>query len=257
LTVRPGGTSPIAVRSTQPKFSDHPPIVLIHGAANSAAVWTLWQPRLSEAGWASHAIDLSGHGASPSLDLSHTTMADYADDVRRFAAALGVQPIVIGWSMDGLVSIMVASTGDAAACVALEPSPPTSEIDDTIALRSGAFDSTEYGIETADPEIQPSMPDLNTDERRIARSSLGQESRMARDERKRGITIEPLQCPLLLITGSGGANKIEDYDEPLPTAERYTAQGASHWGLVLSGRAVSKTVSAVLQWLDDADLTKQ
>ena len=124
MTVRPGGTSPIAVRSTQPKFSDHPPIVLIHGAANSAAVWTLWQPRLSEAGWASHAIDLSGHGASPSLDLSHTTMADYADDVRRFAAALGVQPIVIGWSMGGLVSIMVASTGDAAACVALEPSPP-------------------------------------------------------------------------------------------------------------------------------------
>ena len=49
--------------------------------------------------------------------------------------------------MGGLVAIMVASTGDAAACVAIEPSPPASRIDETIRLRSGTFDSTEYGIE--------------------------------------------------------------------------------------------------------------
>jgi hypothetical protein len=101
------------------------------------------------------------------------------------------------------------------------------------------------------------MPDLNTDERRIALSSLGQESRMARDERKRGITIERLQCPLLLITGSGGANKIEDYDEPFPTAETYTAAGASHWDLVLNGRSVAKTVPAVLRWLENSGATGQ
>ena len=232
-------------------------MVLVHGAANSAAVWTLWQQGLTDAGWASHAIDLRGHGANPPLDLSLTTMADYADDVRRFAAGLGAQPVVIGWSMGGLVAIMVASAGDAAACVALEPSPPASAVDDTITLRSGTFDSTEYGIGSAEPDVQPSMPDLNTDERRIALSSLGQESRMARDERKRGITIEPLRCPLLLVTGSGGANKIEDYDEALPSAETYTAEGASHWGLVLNGRSVSKTVPAVLQWLEDAGITGQ
>ena len=94
--------------------------------------------------------------------------------------------------MGGLVKIMLASTGEAAACITLEPSPPASRIDETIRLRSGTFDSTGYGIETADPEIQQSMPDLNTDERRIALSSLGEESRMASGKRKRGITIEPL-----------------------------------------------------------------
>ena len=99
------------------RSDDRPPVVLVHGAANSAAVWTLWQQGLTDAGWASHAIDLRGHGANPPLDLSHTTMADYADDVRRFAAGLGAQPVVIGWSMGGLVAIMVASAGDAAACV--------------------------------------------------------------------------------------------------------------------------------------------
>jgi len=137
----------IAVRSRLPEAIDRPPIVLVHGAANSAAVWTLWQDRLAEAGWASHAVDLRGHGANPPLDLSHTTMADYTDDVRGFVAGLDAQPIVIGWSMGGLVAIMVAYTGDAAACVALKPSPPANEVDDAITLRSGTLDSTEYGIE--------------------------------------------------------------------------------------------------------------
>ncbi len=51
-----------------------PPIVLIHGAANSAGVWTFWQGALAARGWASHAVDLRGHGAGEPADLSHTTM---------------------------------------------------------------------------------------------------------------------------------------------------------------------------------------
>ncbi|MCX8213151.1 MAG: alpha/beta hydrolase [SAR202 cluster bacterium] len=202
-------------------------------------------------------VDLRGHGVNPPLDLSHTTMTDYAGDVRGFVAGLRAQPIVIGWSMSGLVAVMVASTGDAGACVALEPSPPANRIYETIKLGSGMFDSTEYGIKTADPQTQPSMPDLDLAERRIALSSLEPESRMARDEHKRGITIEPLTCTLLLITSSGGANKIEEYDQHLPGGERYAAEGASHWGFLLNGRSVTKTVPAVLQWLEDSGVTGQ
>jgi hypothetical protein len=101
------------------------------------------------------------------------------------------------------------------------------------------------------------MPDMDVAERRIALSSLGPESRMARDERRRGITIEPITCPLLLITGSGGANKIEEYDQYLPGGERYAAEGASHWGLVLNRRSVVNTVPAVLRWLENFGVTEQ
>jgi hypothetical protein len=80
---------------------------------------------------------------------------------------------------------------------------------------------------------------------------------MARDEHKRGITIEPLTCTLLLIMGSGGANKIEEYDQHLPGGERYAAKGASHWWFVLNRRSVTKTVPAVLQWLEDSGVTGQ
>jgi hypothetical protein len=30
---------------------DRPPVVLVHGAANSASVWTFWKRELSRQGW--------------------------------------------------------------------------------------------------------------------------------------------------------------------------------------------------------------
>jgi pimeloyl-ACP methyl ester carboxylesterase len=59
-----------------------PPIICIHGSANAAAVWALWQQALAAHGWPTYALDLRGHGHSSAMDLSHTSMTDYADDVR-------------------------------------------------------------------------------------------------------------------------------------------------------------------------------
>ena len=62
----------------------------------------------------------------------------------------------------------------------------------------------EYGITSFDPNAQRGMSDLVREERLIALSSLSRESRMARDQRRRGIVIESLPCPVLLVTGTRG-----------------------------------------------------
>jgi hypothetical protein len=46
------------------------------------------------------------------------------------------------------------------------------------------------------------MANPDTEERTIALASLSKESRLARDERKLGIVITRIPCPLLLVTGS-------------------------------------------------------
>src|SRR5262249_57910868 len=84
------------------------PVILVHGAANSGRVWTFWQGELARRGWSSHAIDLRGHGTGAPAELGTTRMADYADDVVALARRLRQPPILVGWSMGGLVAMMAA-----------------------------------------------------------------------------------------------------------------------------------------------------
>jgi pimeloyl-ACP methyl ester carboxylesterase len=152
--------------------------------------------------------------------------------------------------MGGLVAMMAAARSNAVACVGLAPSIPKRTTDSSVALRTGEFGPEDYGITSRDINHQPAMPDLDHDERRIALDSLGSESRRARDERKAGIVIEALRCPLLIVTGGTDRQfPPEQYDDFPLAAERVCIDGASHWGLVLSRRALAGAVPAVLGWL--------
>ena len=230
--------------------SERPPLVLVHGAANSSGVWRYWQQALAERGWTTHAVDLRGHGDSEG-SVDGATMADYANDVTSVVEGLPDAPVVAGWSMGGLVAMMVAARGVARACVALAPSTPAATRDDRVEIRPGVFGAEEYGITSRDPGEQPAMPDLDIEERRVAIESLSPESRTARDDRKAGIVIASLPCPLLMVTGS------EDRDWPrsayagmhLP-AEYLDVPGASHWGLVLNRRVLPDVSAQVAGGLD-------
>jgi pimeloyl-ACP methyl ester carboxylesterase len=84
-------------------------IILVHGAANSSAVWRFWEQELAMCGWTTHAIDLRVHRAGPVADLSTVSMDDYAEDVAQLANQFSSKPVLIGWSMGGLVALMIAA----------------------------------------------------------------------------------------------------------------------------------------------------
>ncbi len=227
-----------------------PPVVLIHGAANSARVWRFWQQGLAQRGWATYAVDLRGHGRSRAANLAETAMADYAADVNALTRHLVRPPVLIGWSMGGLVAMMVAATGRAAGCVGLAPSLPTRYVDESVLLRPGTFGAEEYGIVSRYPAEQPAMPDLDREERLVALASLGPESRLARDERRRGVVIERIGCPLLIVTGTVDRQwPSERYEGLWLPADRLVAPGASHWGLVLNRRVLATLIPAVVDWM--------
>jgi len=232
--------------------SQRPPVVLVHGAANSARVWTFWCVALSEAGWPARAVDLRGHGDGAAADLGTTRMADYAADVVAFTRSLGTSsPVLVGWSMGGLVAMMAAAAVSATACVGLAPSAPARTVDHARPLRRGIFGPEEYGIVSRDPADQPAMPDLDLDERRLALASLGAESRLARDERTAGVVVPRLPCPLLIVTGGADTQWPRSRYADLPFAADYVeADGASHWGLVLSRRALKALIPVVVDWLE-------
>jgi pimeloyl-ACP methyl ester carboxylesterase len=228
-----------------------PPVALIHGAANSATIWTYWQQALAEAGWPSHAIDLRGHGRSAPVDLSATRMTDYAEDVRTLLAQLPPNAVLMGWSLGGLVALMVAAAGAAAACVALAPSAPARSRDAAATLRRGVFGPDEYGLTRGGAMNPRAMPDLDPEERAVAIGSLCDDSRYARDDRQAGIVIERLPCSLLLVTGTADRQwPVSRYEGLWLPADYVSVDGASHWGLVLSRRAIASLAPAVFGWLE-------
>ena len=236
-----------------PEPTGRPPVIFVHGAGTSAPVWTFWQPAFVEAGWPTHNLNLRGHGSSGDVDLTRVGIFEYVDDVNTVAGQLGTPPVVVGWSMGGHIAVIAASRGGYAACVALDPDPPADRVDESVEMAYGLSTPEEIGYTLdGDPCLLPHMPDLTTEERQIAQSSLCGESLFMRSQRMRGILIKRMPCPMLEILGG-----LDDYH---PTEPSYHGVGlagdqvfvpdSSHWGLVLSRRVQAKLLPQVLDWLN-------
>ncbi|MDA1036517.1 MAG: alpha/beta hydrolase [Chloroflexi bacterium] len=235
------------------KSSSRPPIILIHGAGTNAAVWVNWQRALANAGWTSYGLDLRGHGRSESIDLSRTSMYDYVEDVKTLAGQLKRPPVVFGWSMGGHIAVMAASEGGFAGCIAMDPDPPAKRHDPSLPLTYGQRTPADNGYDVSRPESLPHMPDLDIEERGIAAISLNDESHLVGSERRQGIVIERMPCPMLEIAGAlGDYYPLEPsyYGEGLAN-ERIVVPESSHWGLVLNRRALAGGLTAsVVAWLE-------
>ena len=251
------GPALAATMRRPPRAVHQLPLIFVHGAANSAAVWTIWLEAMATLGWHGYAVDLRGHGASAfdadDDSLANTDMSDYADDVLRLIDEVGQPAAIIGWSMGGLVAMMAAARRDVFACIGLAPSTPSRQRDPAVTLRRGVFGPEEYGLTNDDPHEQPAMPELDLEERRLALDSLGPESRYARDDRKAGIVIDALPCPLLIATGAHDRQWPRSaYNDLWLNADYLTDNAAGHWGLVLRRATVDRLAPAVDTWLRTA-----
>ncbi|WP_243658952.1 alpha/beta fold hydrolase [Tamaricihabitans halophyticus] len=97
----------LAVREAapaEPIAAAAPPIVLVHGWAQDAAVWLdqLMDPVLTSR----HrvlAVELRGHGESAVPTDGYRDSATWAGDIRAVLAEVGTPSVLVGWSFGGLV----------------------------------------------------------------------------------------------------------------------------------------------------------
>jgi pimeloyl-ACP methyl ester carboxylesterase len=195
-------------------------VVLVHGATSGPWVFDGWAE-----GWPGD--DVRVPDLQEGLDVARATMSDYTE---RVLAAVGDRPAVLcGWSMGGLVAMMAARRCRPTALVVIEPSVPA-EIDGgdpDWPLETGTYDAASvYG---------PSVPGMRH----------RPESLLARCERKRGISVPTITCPLLVVAG-------RDYvaTRGRPVAEHYGADLAefptlNHFDLV----GDHQVRDAVAQWV--------
>lgn len=103
-------------------------VFMIHGMWGRAWYWQNYKKVFERAGYRCVATTLRYHDmdptASPDPRLGSTSLLDYAQDLEQEIKQLGVQPILIGHSMGGLLAQMLAARGLAKAAVLLTPASP-------------------------------------------------------------------------------------------------------------------------------------
>lgn len=117
----------LEIISRLPKEKAYPtPLLFIHGAFTAAWCWDEhFLPFFAQAGYAAHALSLSGHGASPGRERLDTFSIDnYVDDISRVVATLPAPPVLIGHSMGGFVVQKYLEKHTAPAAVLMCSVPP-------------------------------------------------------------------------------------------------------------------------------------
>ena len=197
-------------------------LMLVHGAGSGPWVFEGWADAFP--GMTVVAVDLHD-----GLDIPCASMHDYARSLIKAAPGLPTPLFVCGWSMGGLVALMASATLEPAGLILLEPSPSAElqGVDPSQELRPGAFDpQVVYGPFPGGIQSRP-------------------ESQLARDERKRGISVPSISRPCLVVWGDEFAIDRGKGVADLYSAEALSFPGVDHWDLVLN----ADVRDAVRRWI--------
>ena len=200
-------------------------VLLVHGAGSGPEVFAGWAEAL--AGLETEPVDLHA-----GLNVAEAAMSNYASVVARGADLLPRPVAICGWSMGGLAAMLAARQAGAARLVLLEASPPgeVQGFDGGVPLEPGTFDPQDvYG--RFPPGIRPRP-----------------ESRLARSERKRGVSVPSLPCPTLVVYGDEFGEARGRALARVYSSEEVFVPGIDHWGLVGDRRVAA----AVAAWLAGA-----
>jgi pimeloyl-ACP methyl ester carboxylesterase len=114
--------------SKYPSNGTHPtPLLFIHGTFHTASCWDVhFLDYFAQHGFASHAINLRGHGKSEGWEkLRWTRISDFVDDVTNVVRQLPSLPVLIGHSMGGFITQKYLEDHDTPAAVLLSSPSPT------------------------------------------------------------------------------------------------------------------------------------
>jgi pimeloyl-ACP methyl ester carboxylesterase len=193
-------------------------LVLVHGAGSGPWVFDLW--RFPGA----VAVDLQA-----GLEIDLAAMKDYAVRVADAISAAPGEVGVVGWSMGGLVAMMAAGTITPRALAVIEPSAPA-EVQGwhpEVRLGRGRYDPEEaYGRFPVGMAARP-------------------ESLRARSERKRGLSVPSVHCPLLVVHGADYPEERGSAVAAFYGAEELAFPGLTHFDLIRD----AGVREAIVPWL--------
>ena len=151
------------------------PVVFVHGAFCGGWAFDGFREPFEAAGFETHAPNLLHHERGADLEqLAQTGVKHYAKAIAHYVHELRAPPVLVGHSLGGLVSQLVAMTTPIAGLVLLAPSAPWGVPPTTLDEHGNQFGLTLLG----DYWRRPIPPDF-----RVARTTTL--DRLARDDARK------------------------------------------------------------------------
>ncbi len=237
------------------KGNKKPPLLFVHGAFTGSWMWSKYIPHFVEAGYRCYVMNLRSHYKSRTMDMTQVSFEDYLEDIRENIVECGEPPILIGFSMGGILCQKIAEEGRLAGLVLIDTSisrevniaaPYEKPMEDTLSLVMPAPIREEESIDE-------SPDDIAFQKKYLAMESSKAIGAMACWIRgKEGISIDSsrITCPCLVIKAV-----ISERDDlqGRATAEQLKGEylalwNTSHTGLLV-GQRYQEAVGRILQWL--------
>ena len=238
--------------------ADRPPLLFVHGAYTGSWMWSKYVPHFVREGWTCYAMNLRSHYRSRVLDMTRVTFEDYLEDIREVIRAAiaerGKPPVVIGFSMGGILGQKLAET-DRLAGLILVDSVISKEVHDLAPYPHST--PTELGLVVPAPAREElSSIDESEDDILFQRKYLAMESahayRAFSHRHTGGVPIDSglIVCPCLVI---GAVGSEDDDRRGRAMAEYLHAEYAGLWNTthtgLLVGQRYGEAVERILAWL--------
>jgi pimeloyl-ACP methyl ester carboxylesterase len=123
VTEMPGGVRIVADRAGDPQARA---VVFLHGGGQTRRSWARAAAAVVNRGWQAITVDFRGHGESDWSSDGDYRVVTFAEDVREVLAQLPPDPVLVGASLGGFTSMLLAgelSKGIASAVVLVDIVP--------------------------------------------------------------------------------------------------------------------------------------
>ncbi|MGB9736297.1 MAG: alpha/beta hydrolase [bacterium] len=249
-------------------------IVMIHGMWGGSWYWERYKKFFESKGYTCITPVLRYHNVDPESkppeELGTTSLLDYADDLEKVIKELPANPILMGHSMGGLLSQMLAGRGLAKAIILLTPASPAG----ILALRPSVIKSFWSGMmrwgfwrkpmkQTFEEAVYSMMHLLPPEEQKSSYKRFVYESGRAAFEigfwlfdRKKAARVDEnrVKCPVLVIAGK--EDRITPASVVKRVAEKYGSVSTykefehhAHW--VVGEPGWEDVANYVYEWLKE------
>ncbi|WP_055665106.1 alpha/beta fold hydrolase [Desnuesiella massiliensis] len=233
-----------------------PPLLFVHGAYTGSWMWSKYIPHFVNKGFTCYVMNLRSHYKSRVMDMTRISFEDYLDDIKVIIAECCEPPIVIGFSMGGILCQKIAEKVKLAGLVLVDTSI-SKEVNKIVPYKD--VEENSLGIIIAAPSREEkSSIDETADDINFQKKYLSMESSKAMGaiscwfKGNVGISIDSslITCPCLVIKA---VNNDDSDRRGRATAEHLNAEymglwATTHTGLLV-GQRYLEVVERILEWL--------